>query len=240
MENLITEITKNNVPEHVGIIMDGNGRWAKLNKKNRLQGHQQGVKTVERIIEASSDIGVKHVTLYTFSTENWRRSKFEVQYLLKLAVSALKSYINQMIENDVRIRFIGSTANMKQSFQDKVNSLCDMTKDCKKINVYIAFNYGGRLEIIEAVQKAMKANHGLKPEDLNEELIQQNLYVPNIPDPDLILRTSGEQRISNFLLWQSAYSEFWFTKTLWPDFSTEEYYQAILDFQNRHRRFGAR
>ncbi|PID28721.1 MAG: isoprenyl transferase [Candidatus Cloacimonadota bacterium] len=241
-KDLIKKINKEKMPEHIAIIMDGNGRWADKHGKQRIEGHSVGRDTVRSIVEASVEIGLKHLTIYAFSTENWRRSDSEVDYLLKLILNSLLEEIKQLSENNVIIRFIGSQEGLESDYVKQVTETCKLSEKNTGLRLNVAFNYGGRKEVIDSVKSIFeKIKTGeLTPKDINEETVSEHLYTAGTPDPDLIIRTSGEQRISNFLMWQSVYSEFWFTPTLWPDFSKAEFMEAILEYQNRKRRFGAR
>ncbi len=241
-KELINKLDKERMPKHIAIIMDGNGRWAEENNTKRIDGHKEGVKTVRRIVETAVEAGLEYLTVYAFSTENWRRSKQEVNYLLKLIMDSLVKEIDDLIANNVNIRFIGSKEELEKSYNKKVLNTCKSSWNNDGLHLNIAMNYGGRRELIDAF-KIMSDDiitGKINKEIINEELVSNYLYTAYMPDPDLIIRTSGEERLSNFLVWQSAYSEFWFTKTLWPNFSREEFIQSILDFQNRKRRFGSR
>lgn len=224
------------LPLHIAIIMDGNGRWAKSRQRPRVFGHQAGVKTVRRIVEDAADIGIKHLTLYSFSTENWSRPKSEISALFDL----LKKYVNDDLatldKNNVRVRIIGSREGLDASLLETVDKVERRTKNNTEFNLNIAFNYGGRDEILRAVRCI--AASGTPPEAITEAQISAHLDTQDIPDPDLVIRTSGEQRISNFLLWQAAYAEFVFTDVLWPDFMREDLLEAIKAYQLRDRRYG--
>ncbi len=241
-KELIKKIDKLKIPKHIAIIMDGNGRWARIHKTRRLNGHKKGVEAVRRIVETSTEIGLQYLTIYAFSTENWRRSRTEVNYLLKLIMDSLIREIEELNSNNVNIRFIGSEKELSQSYNKKVVEVCRKSWNNTGLHLNVAMNYGGRREIIEAFQKIISDVQAGKIDKskIDDKIVSNYLYTTSIPDPDFVIRTSGEKRLSNFLIWQSAYSEFWFTDTLWPDFSREEFIRAILDFQNRERRFGAR
>jgi len=245
MENL-AELTKivqaDQLPQHVAIIMDGNGRWARQHNLKRVNGHKAGVDALRQIVEIAGDIGLQYLTVYAFSTENWGRSKIEVSYLLKLIMDSLNKEIEELRQNNVNIRFIGSPQELEASYNKKIIKTCQKSWDNDGLHFNIAMNYGSRREITEAFQKLHQdlLSGKLAEQDISEQTISDYLYTADMPDPELIIRTSGEQRLSNFLIWQSAYSEFWFTKTLWPDFSKVEFLQALRDFQNRERRFGKR
>ena len=241
-KELIAKLDKEKMPQHIAIIMDGNGRWARRHKTKRINGHREGVKSVRDIVEISVEIGLQYLTIYAFSTENWRRSKTEVNYLLKLIMDSLVREINELNKNNVVIRFIGSKKNLSQDYNKKVIETCKKSWNNTGLHLNVAMNYGGRQEIIDAVNEIivdMKAGK-IESGEISENLINQYLYTSGISDPDLIIRTSGEMRLSNFLVWQSVYSELWVTETLWPDFHREEFLRAILDYQKRKRRFGAR
>ncbi len=241
-KKLITELKPDRIPRHVAIIMDGNGRWARKHNTTRINGHKQGVAAVRRVVETGVEIGLKYLTIYAFSTENWARSKREVNYLLKLIMNSLVNEIDELIKNGVNIRFIGSRENLSESYTRKVQQTCRKSWENNKLFLNVAMNYGGRNEIIDACKDIiLDINKGkIELDELNEKSLDNYLYTTGIPDPDLVIRTSGEQRLSNFLVWQSAYSELWFTDTLWPDFSKKEFLQALIDYQNRDRRFGGR
>lgn len=229
-----------NIPIHIAIIMDGNGRWAKKRGLPRTAGHKAGVEALREIIKTCSDLKVKHLTLYAFSTENWNRPEDEVTALMKLLISYLKNEIKELDKNDVRISTIGNISKLPLATRDEIYSALDLTKNNVGLNVNIALNYGGRDEIVNAVKNICKDvfNNELNIEDIDECIFKNYLYTKNIPDPDLVIRPSGELRISNFLLWQAAYSELWFSDIYWPDFGREDLVKAIVDFQKRNRRYG--
>ncbi len=241
-KELIAKLDKSQMPRHIAVIMDGNGRWAKLHKTKRVFGHRKGVEAVRRIVETAVEAKLEYLTIYAFSTENWTRSKAEVNYLLKLIMDSLINEINELIKNNVNIRFLGSEKDLSEQYNKKVLQNCKKSWNNTGLHLNVAMNYGGRRELLEAFNKILQAVKSGKMADqkIDEDIINNYLYTANMPDPDMIIRTSGEKRLSNFLIWQSAYSELWFTKTLWPDFSHEEFIQSILDFQKRKRRFGAR
>ncbi|GAB6170113.1 isoprenyl transferase [Clostridium carnis] len=234
------EIDRNNIPKHIAIIMDGNGRWAKAKKLPRTMGHKAGVETIRRIVKESDKLGIKYITLYAFSTENWKRPQEEVSALMKLLVEYLKNELEELNRNGVVIRILGDIKKLPKDAQDEVNSAIESTKNNKGIVMNIAFNYGGRDEIIRAVKSVSQdVKRGIiESNEINESLFEKYLYTKDTPDPDLIIRPSGEQRISNFLLWQCAYSEFWYSNVCWPDFKEEHLHKAIYDYQNRDRRYG--
>ena len=241
-EQQINEIklNMNNIPNHIAIIMDGNGRWAKERKLPRSMGHKAGVETIRRILKESTRLGVKNLTLYAFSTENWGRPKDEVSALMKLLVSYLRKELDECHKNGVRMNVFGDMSMLPEECQNALNDALETTKNNTKINLNFALNYGGRDEIIRAIKLISSdiKNNIIKEDDINSELIENYLYTKGIPDPDLIIRPSGEQRLSNFLLWQCAYSEFWYSDINWPDFKEEDLRLAIYDYQNRERRFG--
>ncbi|MCK4359111.1 MAG: isoprenyl transferase [Candidatus Cloacimonetes bacterium] len=233
-EELIAQVKKGTIPTHIAIIMDGNGRWAKQRGLSRIKGHQAGVKAVRKIVETSGNLGIKYLTIYAFSTENWRRPENEAKAVLTLIENTLMKEINNLAKNNVIVHFIGSQKGLKKSFIEKINKAYQKTKNNTGLNLIIAINYGGRNEIIETINNILSKQLNI----ITETEFSNYLYTSKFPDPDMVIRTSGEIRISNFLIWQAAYSELWFTKTLWPDFNSEEYMQAILDFQKRNRKFG--
>ena len=228
------------IPNHIAIIMDGNGRWAKKRGLPRVAGHKRGVDTVKEIVEACAEIGVKYLTLYTFSTENWKRPKEEVSTLMRLLLNSLRDKVNELNDNDIRLTTIGNTESLPIEVQKQLNSDIERTKNNKKMVLNLALSYSGRWELLEAIKKIVElSNEGkLVSDQIDENLVSTHLTTKNIPDPDLVIRTSGEFRVSNFLLWQIAYSEFIITETLWPDFSKYNLYDAIKVFQKRERRFG--
>ena len=236
----LSHIDLNSIPEHVAIIMDGNGRWAKSHGENRLFGHSKGVDAVRETIKAARELKVKYLTLYAFSTENWNRPKEEVEGLMNLLVMSLTEEIDEMNENGVRLQAIGDIKGLPQDCQNSLNAAMDKTKSNKKVTLVLALNYSSRWEIKEMV-KSMSvkiAQNELSEKDITDGLISDHLTTAGIPDPDLLIRTSGERRVSNFLLWQIAYTEFVFLDIFWPDFGRTQFVEAIYDFQNRERRFG--
>ena len=226
--------------QHIAIIMDGNRRWAKQKNLPSVAGHNQGVIALKNTVRAMKDFKIQNLTVYAFSTENWKRSPKEVEFLMFLLGETLKNETQELHENDVRIRIIGDTTQLSPSLQNIIKNSEEKTADNKSLNLQIAINYGGRAEIVNAIKQITKDIEAKKitDEDISEELITKYLYTSYIPDPDLIIRTGGEYRISNYLLWQIAYSEFYITKMLWPDFDKEALRIAISDFANRNRRFG--
>ncbi|MBC8525585.1 MAG: isoprenyl transferase [Candidatus Cloacimonetes bacterium] len=233
-EELIRKVKKGLIPSHIAIIMDGNGRWAKLRGLSRIKGHQAGVEAVRGVVDTSGHLGIKYLTLYAFSTENWRRPEKEAKAVLTLIENTLIREINNLAKNNVIVHFIGSQKDLSKRFIKKINDSYQRTKNNTGLNLILAINYGGRNEILEAVEKMLQKQIN----KLTIDEFSNYLYTSKFPDPDLVIRTSGVIRLSNFLIWQTAYSELWFTDTLWPDFTPEEYMQAILDFQKRTRKFG--
>ena len=234
------EIDKSSLPRHVAIIMDGNGRWAKARGLDRSEGHVEGVNTVRRITEVASELGIGYLTLYTFSTENWNRPKSEVSALMALLDSYLKNCLKTAKKNHIRVRVIGDLSRLDEKFRQNIQTLEAASADYDGLRLQIAINYGSRDEMIRAMQHMLKDHEkgNLKAEELNEEKFASYLDTAGIPDPDLLIRTSGEQRLSNYLLWQLAYSEFYFTKTPWPDFNESELKQAVDAYSARDRRYG--
>ncbi|MGM9810421.1 MAG: isoprenyl transferase [Paludibacteraceae bacterium] len=238
--NYQSQIDKARMPRHVAIIMDGNGRWAKKQGLARMYGHKQGVETVHRITETAAELGIQYLTLYTFSTENWNRPKEEVDALMTLLVDTIAKETPTLMKNNVRLLTIGDTKRLPEGAKRKFEQCMEETSGNTGLRLVIALSYSARWEITNAMQAAVrKAQTGeLKAEDVNEELVSSLMTTAGMPDPDLLIRTSGELRISNFLLWQLAYSELYFTDCLWPEFTEEEFCKAIVDYQHRERRFG--
>ena len=228
------------MPKHVAIIMDGNGRWAKQKGRLRVFGHENGTKSVREITETCVELNIENLTLYAFSTENWKRPKIEVQTLMRLLISSLKNEIKTLQDNDIRLQTIGNTDELPRKVQRELQDVISQTKGNKKMTLTLALSYGSRDEIINTIKQiSIKVkNNIISPELIDESVINEHLYTRNLPDVDLLIRTSGEQRISNFLLWQIAYAELFFTEVLWPDFRKENLYEAILSYQKRERRFG--
>jgi undecaprenyl diphosphate synthase len=233
-------IDKSKIPQHVAVIMDGNGRWAKKKGALRIFGHQNAVKSVREVIEASAELGIKYITLYAFSTENWNRPKEEVNALMELLVSSLRSEVNELHKNNIRFTTIGNMADLPEICQRQISESKEITAKNTGLTLVLALSYSGRWEITEAIRKmAEESKNGLlQPDEINEDVISSYLSTKEIPDPELLIRTSGEMRVSNFLLWQIAYSEIYITEVLWPDFRKKHFYEAILDYQKRERRFG--
>lgn len=228
MENLYR------IPKHVAIIMDGNGRWAKRRGLSRIHGHKQGVETVERVIKFAKKVGIEYLTLFAFSTENWQRPKEEVNAIFSLLVEYINTKLPFLIENDIKIVFSGRKADLSPEVIRAIEEGERATQNCRSLTVVITLNYSGRAEIVDAVNRILKENIT----QIDENKFRNYLYNPEIPDPDLLIRTSGEERISNFLLWQIAYTELYFTSVLWPDFSEEDFLKALYVYQSRERRFG--
>jgi len=233
-------ISSDNIPKHVAVIMDGNGRWAKGKGMNRIFGHKNALTAVRETIEAAAELGTEAITLYAFSTENWNRPKIEVNALMSLLISSLNKESITFKKNDVRVNAIGNIKSLPESAQKTLNEVIEETENNKKIVLTLALSYGAREEIINTIKNISKkvVNNDLTIEEIDEKIINNHLYTFNLPDVDLMIRTSGEQRISNFLLWQMAYAELYFTNILWPDFRKEHFYDAIIEYQNRERRFG--
>ena len=234
------QIQADRIPQHVAIIMDGNGRWAKRQGLARMFGHRQGVETVHRITEAAAELGISYMTLYAFSTENWNRPKEEVDALMALLVDTIAKETPTLMKNNIRLQTIGDLSRLPQITRERFVACIEETSVNTGLTLVIALSYSARWELIQAARKiAMAVKDGnLLVEDINEEIISGYLTTSDMPDPDLLIRTSGELRISNFLLWQLAYSELYFANCLWPEFTTEEFYRAIVDYQSRERRFG--
>ncbi len=228
------------LPEHIAIIMDGNGRWARKKGNIRLYGHKAGVKSVRDITESCAQLGVQYLTLYAFSTENWNRPAAEINGLMKLLVQSLRDEAERLLENDIKLVTIGQVERLPKKCQKQLNEVIELTKDNSRLQLCLALSYSGRWDITEAVKKLSKEvkDGNVEPDEIDDNLIGSYLSTASIPDPDLIIRTSGEFRISNFLLWQLAYSELFVTKTYWPDFRRNELYKAINSYQKRDRRYG--
>ncbi len=225
-----------NLPLHIGIIMDGNGRWAKARGLPRLFGHRAGAENIHRVVEACADIGIKVLTVYAFSTENWGRPRDEVEGLMRLLQETLDREVPQMHEKGVRLWHSGDLSRLSPDMQRAISDALELTKENDRIILNVALNYGGRAEIVEAVRKIIR--EGVRPEDVTEEMISAHLYTAGLPDPDLIIRTAGEMRLSNFLIWQAAYAEYYSTSVLWPDFDRAELEKALDAYAHRERRFG--
>ena len=240
LEEKIEEKKLKKIPTHVAIIMDGNGRWAKKRNMPRVKGHYEGMQTVKKITKYASKLWIQYLTLYAFSTENWARPKEEVSYLMDLPEKMFTSFMPELMENNVKVEVIGVVEKLPENTRKAVEDAIEQTKNNTGLKLIFALNYGSKDEIVTAVKRIAQgaANNEYKVEEIDEQLISDNLFTKDTPDPDLLIRTSGEQRISNFLLWQIAYSEFIFTKVAWPDFVEEEFYKALLEYQSRDRRFG--
>ena len=234
------QIDLQRVPQHVAVIMDGNGRWAKGKGMERIFGHKNALTAVRESVAAATDIGVKAITLYAFSTENWNRPKLEVKALMTLLVTSLKKELPGFQENGVKVNAIGDLKSLPSKAQKVLAEVIDATKGNSKIVLTFALSYGSREEIVNTIQNISKkvVNNQLTIEEIDENVINSHLYTFNLPDVDLMIRTSGEQRISNFLLWQMAYAELYFTNVLWPDFRKSDFFDAVIEYQNRERRFG--
>ena len=228
------------LPRHVAMIMDGNGRWAQKRSLNRIRGHTEGTESVREIVRTSRQIGIEIVTLYAFSTENWKRPAQEVSALMKLLKRFLKSELSEMMENEIRLNAIGAIERFPEDVREVLRQVMEATRGNRKMTLNLALSYGGRDEIVRAARQlaTQVGSDQLSPEDITEAVFSNHLYTRQMPDPDVLIRTSGEMRISNFLLWQIAYSEIFVTETLWPDFRRDEYLQILSEYQKRERRFG--
>lgn len=241
MQDYLNLIKQNhNIPVHVAIIMDGNGRWAKKQHKDRIEGHKAGVESVRNAVKASIECGVKYLTLYAFSTENWNRPKEEVDALMELLVYAIETEVPELQKNNIRLNTIGDIRQLPEKCHQSLTQSINYLRNNTQLTLTLALNYSSKWEITNACRLiAEKVQKGiLSPDRITPQTIQEHLNTANMPDPELIIRTSGEHRISNFLLWQAAYAEFYFTPIYWPEFTKEEFYKAILDYQKRERRFG--
>ena len=238
--DLHDQIDKKRLPQHLAIIMDGNGRWAKQRGLLRTVGHENGTKSVREVVESCAELNIPFLTLYAFSTENWNRPKLEVDLLMKLLVSSLKKEIKTLHNNHIKLNAIGNLDTLPKKVHKELIDVIESTKDNARMTLTLALSYGSREEIIKTVKEiSLKVKNNLISRDaIDESIINNHLYTQNLPDVDLLIRTSGEQRISNFLLWQLAYAELYFTETLWPDFTKTHLFEAILNYQNRERRFG--
>lgn len=240
MTDLKADITSRRLPRHIAIIMDGNGRWAKQQNKPRVFGHKNGVKSVRDVIEGCAEIGIEYLTLYAFSTENWNRPKLEVRTLMSLLVSSLKKELKTLQDNNIKLSMIGDLSMMPKNAQKELQDVIEKTKNNTRLTLTLALSYGSRDEIVNVIKRISEkvVKNDLQIEEISENIINNHLYTFSLPDVDLMIRTSGEQRISNFLLWQIAYAELYFSKVLWPDFRRQHLFEAIKDYQNRERRFG--
>ena len=237
---LVQQINTSTLPKHLAIIMDGNGRWAKQKGLIRALGHESGTKSVKVTVETCAKLGIENLTLYAFSTENWNRPKLEVETLMKLLISSLKKEIKTLQANNIKLNAIGNLTNLPLKVQKELQEVIDKTSENTRMTLTLALSYGAREELIQAVKKISNKvkNNIISEEAIDESIINQHLYTHNLPDVVLLIRTSGEHRISNFLLWQIAYAEFYFTDVLWPDFTENNLYEAIISYQKRERRFG--
>jgi len=238
--SLLESINKENLPKHLAIIMDGNGRWAKQKGLLRTLGHESGTKSVKVTVETCAKIGIENLTLYAFSTENWNRPKLEVDTLMKLLVGSLRKELKTLQENNIRLNSIGNLSKMPKSILKELNEVIEKTKNNTRMTLTLALSYGSREELLNVVKNISNKvkNNIISIDAIDESIINEHLYTHNLPDVDLLIRTSGEHRISNFLLWQIAYAELFFTDVLWPDFTEEHLYEAIISYQKRERRFG--
>lgn len=238
--SLIEKINKDNLPKHLAIIMDGNGRWAKQKGLLRAFGHENGTKSVRLTVETCAKLGIENLTLYAFSTENWNRPKLEVETLMKLLINSLKNELQTLQDNNIRLNSIGNLEMLPKSAQKELLEVIKKTEKNSRMVLTLALSYGSREEIINAIKKISDKvkNNIISTDAIDESIINQHLYTQNLPDVDLLIRTSGEHRISNFLLWQIAYAELYFTDVLWPDFKEDNLFEAIISYQKRERRFG--
>ncbi len=238
--NLIDTIDKTRLPKHIAIIMDGNGRWAQQRGEQRVFGHNNGVQSVRETAEAAAELGIKYLTLYAFSTENWNRPKDEVDALMHLLVVTINNEIKTLNDNNIRLRVIGNVQCMDPQVKKELAEAMGKTAGNTRMDLFLALSYSGRWEIVDAIKKiAKQVSEGiLTPGQITEKLVSASMNAPDLPDPELLIRTSGEYRTSNFLMWQTAYTELFFSSKLWPDFRKDDLYEAIIDFQHRERRFG--
>ena len=234
------EIDHKNIPKHIAVIMDGNGRWAKKKGKNRLFGHQNGIKALKKLIEESARLNISYLTLFAFSTENWKRPKKEISTIMRLIVLVLKKELKTMMDNKIKLETIGDLEKLPENVKSNLIKTVNKTKKNNKLTLTVAINYGGKEDISNAFKLLLEKvkNNIISPKKIDELIINNHLYTRNLPDVDLLIRTSGEQRISNFLLWKIAYAELYFSNVLWPDFNEKCLHDAIISYQNRERRFG--
>ena len=234
------EIDHKNIPKHIAVIMDGNGRWARKKGKNRLFGHQNGVKALKKLIEESARLNISYLTLFAFSTENWKRPKKEISTIMRLIVLVLKKELKTMMDNKIKLETIGDLEKLPENVKTNLIKTVNKTKNNNKLTLTVAINYGGKEDISNAFKLLLEKvkNNIISPKKIDELIINNHLYTRNLPDVDLLIRTSGEQRISNFLLWKIAYAELYFSNVLWPDFNEKCLHDAIINYQNRERRFG--
>ncbi len=240
LQDLPTDLKRELLPQHVAVIMDGNGRWAKRQGLPRIMGHKRGVDALKDLLRCCQDWGIQALTAYAFSTENWKRPQEEVDFLMTLFQRVLRQELREMVEENVQIKFVGNLQDLPRSLQQEISRSMEETKDNRGIRFSVATNYGGRQEILQACQAiAKQVQQGmLQPDEIDEQVFESHLYTTGITDPDLLIRTSGEMRLSNFLLWQMAYGEIYITDTLWPDFDRAEFHRALCAYQQRERRFG--
>lgn len=240
LQDLPTDLKRELLPQHVAVIMDGNGRWAKHQGLPRIMGHKRGVDALKDLLRCCQDWGIQALTAYAFSTENWKRPQEEVDFLMTLFQRVLRQELREMVEKNVQIKFVGNLQDLPRSLQQEISRSMEETKDNRGIRFSVATNYGGRQEILQACQAiAKQVQQGLlQPDEIDEQVFESHLYTAGITDPDLLIRTSGEMRLSNFLLWQMAYGEIYITDTLWPDFDRAEFHRALCAYQQRERRFG--
>ena len=231
---------KNDLPKHLAIIMDGNGRWAEKKGKNRVQGHSHGVRAVQEVVEEAIQLKIEYLSLYAFSTENWSRPQEEIGILMKLLVNTLRSEFEKLLENRIKLKVIGNIDQLPDFVQEELRYVVNQTQNNNEMTLTLALSYGGREELTNTLKQIADKvkNNIISPEDLDESVINEHLYTCDLPDVDLLIRTSGEKRISNFMLWQVAYAELYFSEVLWPDFSKEDLHKAIINYQKRERRFG--
>ena len=236
----MNDILNSQIPQHVAIIMDGNGRWAKKIGKKRAFGHENGTNSVKECIDASMKLGIKNLTLYVFSTENWNRPKFEVNALMNLLVNTLNKQKKSLIENNIKVNVFGDLESLNKKPKDKLKDIILSTENNNKLNLNLAISYGSRQELLKAIREVSNKvkNNIISEKNIDEKIINEHLYTRNLPNVDLLIRTGGESRVSNFLLWQIAYAELYFTDILWPDFKQKDFFDAIGNFQKRERRFG--
>ena len=225
-----------NIPSHIAIIMDGNGRWAQKRKLPRIEGHRRGAISLREAVKACIELGVKYLTVYAFSTENWKRPKEEINFLMRLLSSTIEKEVDELDKNKIKVRFMGRLSMLPEKLQEKIGSAEERTKNNSKLNLNIMLSYGGRAELTDALKSIVKNN--AKSDTIDEKLISDHLYTAGMPDPDLLIRTAGELRVSNFMIWQIAYSEIWVTDVLWPDFRKKHLLEAIEDYSGRIRKFG--
>ncbi|MBG1259042.1 isoprenyl transferase [Nostoc commune] len=240
LQDLPTDLKRELLPQHVAVIMDGNGRWAKRQGLPRIMGHKRGVDALKDLLRCCQDWGIQALTAYAFSTENWKRPQEEVDFLMTLFQRVLRQELREMVEENVQIKFVGNLQDLPRSLQQEISRSMEATKDNRGIRFSVATNYGGRQEILQACQAiAKQVQQGLlQPDEINEQVFESHLYTAGVSDPDLLIRTSGEMRLSNFLLWQMAYGEIYITDALWPDFDRAEFHRALCAYQQRERRFG--